>query len=119
MKTGGVRASTACEKYSEDHGPLKIGIIVSLASGKLHSFILFHTVLVAETTPTDSAKNIQLCLLLFLRLTEICAGGYLPSAFKQNIIMKIVKTFTDIITQSDNKDVEVIRIVGDRKHTRR
>ena len=35
--------------------------------------------------------------------------------FKQKIIMKIVKTFTDIITQGDNKHIAVIRIVGDRK----
>ena len=77
MKIGGERASRACEKYSEDHSPLKIGKIVSLASGKLHSFFLFHTVLVAvnETTPTGSAINSALSAA-FLRLTEICAGRY-------------------------------------------
>ena len=41
IKIGGERASRACEKYSEDYGPLKIGKIVSLASGKLHSFFFF------------------------------------------------------------------------------
>ena len=70
MKIGGERASRWCEKYGEDHGPLKIGKIVSLVSGKLHSFFFFHTVLVAvnEITPTDSAINSALSAA-FLRLT--------------------------------------------------
>ena len=102
MKIGGERASRVSEKYSEEHGPLKIGKIVSLASVKLHSFFLFHTVLVAvnETTPTDSAINSALSAAFFEANGNLCRSISFPTLeLKQKTIMKIVKTFTGIITR--------------------
>ena len=54
---------------------------------------------VNETTPTDSAINSALPATFFEANRNMCRSISFPALeFKQKIIMKIVKTFTDIIT---------------------
>ena len=108
-KTGGMRV-TRC--------PLDVGEVVCLSSGKLKCYFLFHAVLMRldECSPADSAIHSVLKSAFSLANINQCRSISFPALeLKQNSIIKIVNTFTEIIINSENKYIEVIKIVGNKK----
>ena len=91
-----MRVTRACEKHIEDEGPLDVGEVVCLSSGKLKCYFLFHAVLMRldECSPADTAIQSVLKSAVSLANINQCRSISFPALeLKQNSIIKIVNTF--------------------------
>ena len=72
---------------------------------------------VDESSPTDNAVKSVLSNILLIANKNRCRSVSFPALeLKRNNIIKIVNTFKEIITNCENKYIEVVRIVGLKKN---
>ena len=118
VDAGGEKVRGACDKHIQENGPLDVGDVISLPSGNLRYFCLFHTALSKSYTGTPEKDT--LASALSAAFTKACAQKCkslsIPAVkFNQKTVLEIVSNLLEIMSKSSNDvahNLEVIRIVG-------
>ena len=98
--------------------PLKFGDVISLSSGNLRSFFLFHVVLLnsEKSHPTKILLESALYLAISQACTNNCKSLSIPAVkFQQSTINEILDILRNHI--NPEKTLQIIRIVGTDRTT--
>ena len=118
VDAGGDSISRACNVYVEKHGPLNVGEVIPLPSGKLLCYHLFATAFPKSENILSQDQFIRSALLaLYTKATEAkCKSLSIPAIkYNPNAIKKLITHMTDIVEAKDNdssQTIEIIRFVG-------
>ena len=117
VDAGGDKISLACDNYIEENGPLKLEDVISLSSGNLRSFFLFHVVLLnSEKHPPQKTLESALYLAVYQACTNNCKSLSIHSVkFQQSTINEILDILRNVALKNHikpEKTLQIIRIVG-------